>query len=324
MNNSLLNITQVPEEDDNSYTERICMLIIGCVSCVFDLTSLATVLASRPRLIKTEFFILIWICFLTLNFKFATIMYFHNSFNFALLYAIISYTYEMINNFCINITLFYYALFHLSTLRRSQCFLRVFNLIHNPKSFVVYSSLFLVVSLVISLAFSITTYFELRPFEQNPLLYSLFFVKYSIPIICETVVPSLFAIVTYLVATVIVCASRLRNHQSKYSTNNDEKRKFRRNLVLLLKFWFLATYNFVCFFPSVILHLIQVLSNLHFRRNSVRSLFWLFLLYIREHFTSFSSWYFTSYVNWLFEEIFWIFMLDTIKLNTLQKIYFLI
>ena len=97
-------------------TETICLIGIGLGSLLLDLATILTVLASRSKLINTEFFILISFNFMDVNNKIAILLYFYNSLDFDLFFALLTFSYSIVANFCITMNLLYYSIFHLSTL----------------------------------------------------------------------------------------------------------------------------------------------------------------------------------------------------------------
>lgn len=233
----------------DAQTETICLIGIGLTSFILDLTSLFTIFASRSKLLDTEFFILVLISFIDINNKTAILLYFYNSFNFKLLFATITFSYSIVANFCITMNLFYYSLFHLSTLNRSPGFLKLFEIVHRLRNFLIYEIVCFTFSLALTSTLAVFNYIELSKFISDPLLYTLFFAQFSLQVVCQTLIPCCFSLIMYIMSMMFVICVRLGNRNGKYASAS-EREKFIRNSFLLLKFMFYALVNFFATFPT--------------------------------------------------------------------------
>lgn len=249
MSNSSVNASSVILGYDVR-TETISMISIGIFSFVSDLICMSTVFASRFKLIKTEFYILILIGLMDINDKLGVLFYFYVSLKFNLLYSSLSLSYSVLTNFCINMYLFYYSLFHLTSLSRSRLFLKLFQIVHKTQIFVIYSILILLISLTLTCSFSIVDYFYLKQFETDPLLFLKFFSSYSLRVLLQTLFPSVLSLVTYFLS-IGFSLMRLKGKQSKHLSQSEMKSS-RRNIILSVKFLFYAIINFISSFPVVI------------------------------------------------------------------------
>lgn len=255
MNNSSENFTF----GFDAKTETISLIGIGLCSLSLDLATILTVVASRAKLINTEFFILILFNFMDVNNKIAILLYFYNSLDFDLLFALIAFSYSIVANFCITMNLFYYSIFHLSTLSRSAVFLKLFELVHRFRNFIIYEIVCVVFSFVLTAILARSNYLELREFISNPLISTLFFVKFSFQVICQNIIPCCLSLLMYISSMVFVFGSRLSDRHGKYAASASERRKFRRNTLLLVKFTFYACVNVFSTLPIAIFCIILLI-----------------------------------------------------------------
>lgn len=250
MNSSMENYTLFSFGYD-MHSETIAVVVINSISLLLDLTCLAMILACRPRLDQVEFSVLVSICCCDLATKCCLILYFTNSLNFNLLYSVVTFSCVLVLNFCANMSLFYLSVFHLSMLKRTPVFLNCFTFTHDKRTFVSYFLICFVVSVPITIAFSQIDYQCLNQYEY-PFKMLKFFSQFALRVICQTLVPSVFSFVTYLLATFAIGFHRLSNADKHLS--QIEAKKQRRNNIRVFKFLLYAFYNIMSTFPEMIFY----------------------------------------------------------------------
>lgn len=235
----------------------IIIIAIIIISIMFDIFSLSIIIASKSKLIKTEYFILIAICQISMVNKFTGIFQklqelFHSLAQLGLLNCLIVYTINIDVNFVFYMIIFYYSLFHLSSIKRGPHFTKFFNLIHEPKNFLIYLT-FIFISYS-TFIISFTFIFRSQIFlEQNgcdlnynnKLAYIPFFF-YIMAFLTQIV---------YLAAIVILIILKVKTKQM------NEIKKLGRNLIIVIKFSIFSIISLIITMPWYIFNILYFLIS---------------------------------------------------------------
>lgn len=217
-------------------TKGIIIVSVWSTTLIIDLLVIIIEFKSRQILIRLEFFILLAISISSLLLKIASILtyielYFSETIfgqhtNFILQWVSINFTFFQ------SMSLVYYSLYHITFLKRSSCFLVLFNLVHNVKSFVIYLAIISVYSLLLTSIYMILTYI---PMYSSNLGLAQFQRRFIVMIILECAVPPFLASIVYVVAFLITYFSRFQKTNS-----SDELKRAQMNFKLMFKFLLLT------------------------------------------------------------------------------------
>lgn len=255
-------INQTTSEPSQFITQKITISFLA-LFINLDIVAISIIILSRLKLDKTEFYILLINSILQINMKLSLIWY--NLSNFVLkINFIIDYfhlSYDIIVSSCFSLSLFYYSLFHLSSLNRSKYFLKLFTMIHNAKTFFLYLTLVFLIFLALALFICLFTYSKVSPdFTLDNQTQDVIFYCYLI-----TIVPTFFPILVYLASIFVVFMTKFGANSeatNRYATTSrnanqlNDHIRFKRNLLLVLKFFLLATIYLIGYLPSNILFFI--------------------------------------------------------------------
>lgn len=248
-----------------SNLEFILQFSFWSIAILVDTLIIILVFKSKSSLIRVEYFILTTFQLVSVLINLTIIigtLKVYVSFNviFVILLRFFSFLTQMILSF----VLFYYALFHLSSVNRSGCFRKLFNLVHNSRNYFFYLLAISIFGILFLIVYSLVFYSIEK--SNNNLIISNFkdiinkeseyFVAYVA--IWFTTPP----ILVYLIAIGVLYFRQLKFGKN-YSIKSESQFaiRYRRNLRVLLKFSILAINNILSNLPVLIYYFIRVNCN---------------------------------------------------------------
>lgn len=114
------------------------LIAIISFTVLFDILTLATLLKTKARLIRTEYFIILCVNIFSTFIKLAGILKNIAPLVNSISICLISYALDSDVIFCYLMIFLFYALYHFSIIKRTPTFRLVFHLVHNPRNFLVY------------------------------------------------------------------------------------------------------------------------------------------------------------------------------------------
>lgn len=222
------------------YTTLNIIQGFNVLSLISDFICLFILFKSRSKLVNVEFYILFVNIMSVIAYKllysalYICIMIQGMNFASGLVYDRLTFLSALAIMFATNMNLFFFSLFHLSSLKRTKFFLRLFNYTHNSRIFIIYSSLINFSSILINsiLIFLIES--------ENPLDGLFSYLEFYL-IAIERISLSFLSILVYVMSIFVILFERILNR------NKDNR--FKNNLILLLKFSSFAVYNSLWIIP---------------------------------------------------------------------------
>lgn len=239
----------------NLYPNQFILISIGIFAIPIDILVIALVILCKTNLLRTEYYILLQLNVQSIIFSFLTVTTLilskvsdSNIFQYQCFFANLA---ECLVLFLLNIIILYYSLFHVSLLSRTRYIVKLNELIRNSKCFLIYYISLLVAFTVVLMAEGIWTYrysaskfaFNLCDDLNRSKIINITILTFELPI-C-------IAILIYSIACVFVLCSRIINKQNYSSLN--ENQRFKRNLILIVKFWLFSVFNFIKTAPIFLL-----------------------------------------------------------------------
>lgn len=240
----------------------VLYLSFACIFCPINIFAMFIVISSRLKLVKVEFFLLSWNLILLSCDKLEKIWFFShlillNLNMIPLELNIANQTIEFLFSFCYFMSLLYYSLFHLSTLNRSKYFLKLYNVLHESKTFIIYSISILTLATTYSVSIALICYYKIIYAEIGEDLRVYTFILLGHPF--ESNVISVLPILVYLMAILLVLHSRLNCCQIlNQNASSENQNRFKRNLVLVGKFFILTIIQTLATFPKNFSHLLLI------------------------------------------------------------------
>lgn len=228
------------QSQTNIYTILDIVQSFNVLFCISDFICLFILFKSRSKLVNVEFYILfVYImCVIAYKFLFSSlyIVIMIHGMNVAnnLVYNRLSFLSFLAIMFATNMNLFFLSLFHLSSLKRTKFFLQLFNYTHNSRIFIIFSSLINFSSILIN---SILLFLIESENSLNGLYSYLEFYLIAI----ERISLSFLPILVYVMSIFVILFERILNR------NKDNR--FKKNLILFLKFSSFAVYNSLWIIP---------------------------------------------------------------------------
>ena len=260
------------------------------LSLISDFICLFILFKSRSKLVNVEFYMLFVNIMCVIAYKFfysalyIVIMIKGIDFSNGLLYGRLTFLSFLAIMFATNMNLFFFSLFHFSTLKRTKFFLQLFNYTHNSRIFIIVSSLINFSSILINsiLLFLIES--------ENPLNGLFSYLEFYL-IAIERISLSFLPILVYVMSIFVILFERI------LSRNKDKR--FKKNLILLLKFSSFAIYNSLWIIP---MSLSQFFDQLCGQKCSIYS----------------NVIYYFGYAFYLFQSIFLVSIHNVLKATFMQ------
>ena len=242
----------------------ILLMSIQTIGIIIGIFCIIIVILSKPKLILTEFYILMTISISLIIFKiiidsqFVLMLISHEFIGYCF-FAILNLS-NITFGFYILLTFFYYSLFQVSNVSRSRLFVLLHGLVHKKKTFIIYQIGIGFLSMFIFLLYFFMAYTDLN---QCP---NVFFLMNKITNNGSLIIQMVFAcslpIFVYLSTTVYIFFSS--NRRISITNNSMVNDRSGKNLNVLLKFltlavlfvfsfWLLNLFYFLSFiFPNAI------------------------------------------------------------------------
>lgn len=239
---------------------EICIITVWLVSWLFDVIVFATIFKSRPNLTHIEFIIIVTIRVYSVFLKIIVILAYIGAFlNVRFLTQIMQILTQFVlanGCFIFSMTLLYYSFYHITCLSRTKIFLILFNLIRSPKIFLIYSLTVVILSALISTMCLVILYPQIFDADYRATKATVFAYMrqtFVLSIVC-LIIPPISPSLVYLIATVITCYSRLfvSKKTARSHMIDQESKRFRQNLSLLLRFLILVIFNLAYILPKSI------------------------------------------------------------------------
>lgn len=288
----------------------MAMTSICSFGVLLSLVALIALLASKPKLVKLEFNILLTLNAITLFYRVSAVaiflvtyfMYPEIMYNCAFSIVNLLWTVIMFKVFMVT---FYYSLYQVSSCSRHPFCRRLHGLIHSLRNFVIYQALVVILVTLILTYIVLVAYADLNecPSALDLLNYMILF-----KFITTYVLPSLLPVLAYSIAILLVFFTRLNNKKSALGKSNQNgSKRARKDLKLLLRFFVLGlictlssllqnVYLFSTFFESISQPLNSIVGILGFFINAIQPLIWIYIHSIlKESFLTLVSRFF--YIN---------------------------
>ena len=245
-------------------TDSIITISTWTASIVFFTLALFLTLKSRSNLNRVEFFILCTISLSNITSKLWYILLGISQFLFPISNrcGIISFgTLFLIFDFICCSTLFYYSIFQISSLSRAKLFLLVFDKAHIMRGFVIYQIVTIVMAILLNLVQWLDTFLRGCDYSQQSKYILIFYLVFF--------GPRVLIISSYSLATVYVFFTRFKQQS--------DKKRFRRNLNLILKFNLLSVMFIISYLPYMLSYIIDASTLLGSSSISALRLFTFYL-----------------------------------------------
>lgn len=255
---SIFNLTKNIETINYNFESiGITVVYFGLLSIVFEFICILVVFKAKNNLIKLEFYLINSICLSTIIVKIYTLFLIiilsnQNRLLIPKFLCIFLYSIGSFLSFSFFV-LFYYSLFHITILNRNKHFVKLNDILKNPKVFLV----FLFITLVTTYTFSLT-FFTLSKdniyskLSQNYYCLGLFFDKsfgkLAILINLYNILPAVLTNIIYIVSQFLILSSYF-----KKGKNDIRKKKLHR---ITLKFFSYSIFSDI----TIILFLLSLLD----------------------------------------------------------------
>lgn len=217
------------------------------MSFLVDIPCLIAVFRCRPKLTHTEFCILIVNNGLVFLLKLCATIF--NLLNVELSshraeFCLAKYVVSVETFFTYYAVLFYYSMFHLTLLKRTGLFQRLFDLVHSTVSFLAFMGIVVFGFGTFLIVFTVFTNQLSDPGQTLDKCFENAGVAVFIPLMFLNI--SYVTVFVYLIATLIIWFSRVKASPSivrKASLTTADMSKHRKNLSLLVKFALYSSYT---------------------------------------------------------------------------------
>ena len=253
MSNSSTNITINLTLD---LTGSIITITTWSVSILAYLLAFFVIIMSRSNLNRIELWILIVICLSNSISKLCYIIsYTIPVFSlrvpgpcFTFVFGVLFILFDFV---CCS-TLFQYSLFQISSLSRAKLFLLLFDTVHSVKGYIIIQIVIFIIAIILNLIQWLDNF--IRNCSSG---------SYKVPIVfCLEFFGTRFLIISsYLLATFYVFSTRFFHRKAAFSSSNNsqnDSKRFRRNLNLLLKFNLLSVLFAVSYLPIIIVYFVDL------------------------------------------------------------------
>lgn len=240
-----------------NYTYGTIMTSIWSSTILVNSVSLLTIVSSRTKLTRSEFYILSTFNLIAIVLKLVlTLFYIHRYFLAEFLGPCSYLVFQAMSstlNTSLYMTLFYYSLYQTSNLSRNKWLLKLFNIVHNWKNTFLFEVAVFLLASSGAIAYSIVVYKRSNYNKCANLKVELFYL-----VLFWVVVPSILPVVLYAAATVYICYCRF-SRPSSYLSSQSESKRFRRNVKLLMRFLALALIVSLSLLPQTVYYFISIL-----------------------------------------------------------------
>lgn len=237
MNNSNATMEEVYYD-----VHTISLMSIQTIGILIGIFCIIIIILSKPKLILTEFYILMTISISLIIFKIIIdsqfiLMLISQEYIGYCIFAILNLS-SLTLGFCILLSFFYYSLFQVSNVSRSRLFVLLHELVHKKKTFIIYQ---IAIGFLSMFLFLLDFFMAYSDFNQCP---SIFFLMSKIISNGSLIIQMVFAcslpIFVYLSTTVYIFCSSKRRSSISISNNSMVNDRSGKNLNVLLKFLTLA------------------------------------------------------------------------------------
>lgn len=241
----------------------LLLIILWSIGTVFSIFGLTTLFLSYSKLTKMEFYILTVYIINKLAFKICIeimflMIYFSLELTQTCAFMLLNSTALIFVNLII-MTIFFHSLHQISSLGRGRLFRRIYKFSHSLRSFIIFVILSFAGIITFTIGYLLWAYLELRVCPSVGYVFSKFMLNAFIVVF---VFPGFLPVLMYFLATAHVFLSRFvmkRSELAAYRTDQQEIVRFRKNVILLVKF-FLLSLTFL--FSSSLLSLFYMLMFL--------------------------------------------------------------
>lgn len=249
--NTSLTFVQVQNGPGNAQDYSICKTILVLLSTMLDVANLISICKSRHQLNRVELYILNVIFVFTLNNKLISTLSFFKIVQLRVpIFFLLSTSY-----FSHNMALFYYAILHLITLNRSECFLQklLAKLVNNSTTFLNYFIVNYLISASLTISYLVYQSYFIQPKTiEHPYIGSIL-------LVIEATVSSFLPVLVYLLAILVLYKSRSL-HPSEY-LDLEEKLKFGEDLISMFKFLAFNVFNFIAILLQTLFNIKHIASK---------------------------------------------------------------
>lgn len=265
--------------DDHSWStaqKNIATLGLWTFSLFFDTIIIFVILKSISKLTRIEFYILCTIAFCSTSFKLITlfvyIIIYFNIMLFGRYTSVAVFGIAINSSFIESMMIFFYSLYHVTFLKRSNIFVKLSNAIQQARTLIIYITTVVVISIVISSSFLVIVTLQTQAeTELIGLSMKLIQQKSIYLLIFLVIIPAFLPSLVYSIATLITFFSRLRAKRTFSSFNqtlsNIQMKRFRKNLSLFSKFLLLGIFNILYVILKTLYQLISVYSDANDANN---------------------------------------------------------
>lgn len=278
---------------------------ITVIAIPIDILVIMLVVSCKSKLIRTEYYILLQLNVLSFLISISALSAFV-SYNVTATSIFNQYQCFIINIanllifFLVNLVILYYSVFHLSFLSRAKWMLKLKLLIENANFFLIYFISLLIVLTGMVIAAGIGIYRDITSKIDYNLCFNLEANKIKNIFIMMSELPMFLAILVYSIAGVLVLCNRLFSQQKYLNTN--EKKRFRRNFLLVVKFFIFTILNFLKTVPMCLL----MISFFYCERCHLDVLYQLF---------------YVSYLCYIIQPFFLIFIQSILKKQFIEIVF---
>ena len=227
----------------NAYHDLHSTLLMSMwtVGLLLDVFNIVIITLSKPKLIPLEFYILMTLSISLVEFKIIIdtniiLNFISEKYHQYCTFTILNL--GILSSGCFNmLTLFYYSLFQASNVSRIKLFVMVHELVHKKKTFIIYQICNGFLSIFLSALYFFLAYLDVNQCPKVYFLMNKFIFNGSL--ITQLVFASFLPIFVYISTAVYIYFFSNRGLISK---DNMQRARFRKNLIVMLKFLTLATF----------------------------------------------------------------------------------
>ena len=227
--------------DDGHELKTTILMSIWTVGILLDVFNIFIITLSKPKLIPLEFYILMTLSISLVEFKIIIdtniiLNFISEKYHKYCIFTILNL--GILSSGCFNmLTLFYYSLFQASNVSRSKLFVMVHEMVHKTKAFIIYQICNGFLSIFLSALYFFLAYLDVNKCPNVYFLMNKFIFNGSL--ITQLVFASFLPISVYISTAVYIFFFTNRGLMSHDSMI---KARFRKNLIVMLKFLALATF----------------------------------------------------------------------------------
>ena len=237
-----------------SSNDILSWVLIWIIGSILSLFSLVIVVLSREKLKRIEFVILVSFNITTLTFKLVVLCNFSIAYFFPNMILSCGYTIVFLATIVLGeklfMVLFYYSLFQVSSISREKLFLKLFDLVHSVRNFLIYELIVFIILIAYTTVYTMIAYFKAN--QTCPYMIQILKEYTELKFYFGYYLQSTLPVLVYSFANTYLCfirfvSVRFRKYQSDETIKNNrlEISKFRKNVKLLVKFHILSFILFI-------------------------------------------------------------------------------